>query len=38
MGWRSDFGGDNWAELLGVAVLGSPGEALWTDLTARGDL
>lgn len=38
MGWRSDFGGDNWAELLGVAVLGSPGAALWTDLTARGDL
>ena len=38
MGWRSDFGGDNWAELLGAAVLGSPGAALWTDLTARGDL
>ena len=38
MGWRSDFGGDNWAELLGAAVLGSPGATLWTDLTARGDL
>jgi acyl-CoA dehydrogenase len=38
MGWRSDFGGDNWAELLGAAVLGSPGAALWTDLTARSDL
>jgi acyl-CoA dehydrogenase len=38
MGWRSDFGGDNWAELLGAAALGSTGAALWTDLTARGDL
>lgn len=38
MGWRSDFGGDSWAELLGAGVLEGTGEGLWADLTARGDM
>jgi acyl-CoA dehydrogenase len=37
MGWRSDFGGDRWAELLGTGVLMADGAGLWVDLTARGD-
>jgi acyl-CoA dehydrogenase len=37
MGWRSDFGGDSWAELLGTGVLMADGAALWSDLAARGD-
>jgi acyl-CoA dehydrogenase len=37
MGWRSDFGGDRWAELLGTGVLMADGAAFWADLTARGD-
>jgi acyl-CoA dehydrogenase len=37
MGWRSDFGGDKWAELLGVVALLEGGEGFWPALTARGD-
>ncbi len=37
MGWRSDFGGDSWAELLGDMALSEPGAALWADITRRGD-
>jgi acyl-CoA dehydrogenase len=37
MGWRSDFGGDRWAELLGALALDAPGAALWVDITQRGD-
>lgn len=38
MGWRSDFGGDRWAEQLGAGVLDASGAELWTDITRRGDL
>lgn len=37
MGWRSDFGGDSWAEMLGTAALDSSGAALWADITRAGD-
>lgn len=37
MGWRSDFGGDRWAEMLGEAALEAAGSELWVDVTRRGD-
>ena len=37
MGWRSDFGGDRWAERLGAVTMMSDGAALWHDMTQRGD-
>ncbi len=37
MGWRSDFGGDSWAELLGEQALSAPGAELWADIVQRGD-
>ena len=37
MGWRSDFGGDRWAEMLGEAALAEAGSALWADITRQGD-
>lgn len=36
MGWRSDFGGDRWAEVLGAVAL-AEGEEFWARLVARGD-
>lgn len=35
MGWRSDFGGDKWAEVLGAAVM-MEGPGFWAGITARG--
>ncbi|MFZ4690593.1 MAG: acyl-CoA dehydrogenase family protein, partial [Polymorphobacter sp.] len=37
MGWRSDFGGDRWAELLGQVALAEGGIGMWTEITRRGD-
>lgn len=37
MGWRSDFGGDSWAEMLGEQALSAPGADLWADMVGRGD-
>lgn len=37
IGWRSDYGGDRWAEMLGEATLSAPGAALWADMTQRGE-
>jgi acyl-CoA dehydrogenase len=37
MGWRSDFGGDRWAELLGTAAIEEGGAGFWTSITRRGD-
>ncbi|WP_426168420.1 acyl-CoA dehydrogenase family protein [Sandarakinorhabdus sp. DWP1-3-1] len=37
MGWRSDFGGDSWAEMLGEQALSEPGAGLWADMVRRGD-
>jgi acyl-CoA dehydrogenase len=37
MGWRSDFGGDRWAEMLGAAAIEEGGAGLWTSITHRGD-
>lgn len=36
MGWRSDFGGDRWAEVLGAVALAEGGD-FWARLVARGD-
>jgi acyl-CoA dehydrogenase len=36
MGWRSDFGGDRWAEVLGAVAL-AEGSDFWARLVARGD-
>jgi acyl-CoA dehydrogenase len=38
MGWRSEFGGDRWAEMLGMMALDAPGAQLWADITRKGDL
>lgn len=37
MGWRSDFGGDKWAELLGVVAMLEGGAGVWREITRRGD-
>jgi acyl-CoA dehydrogenase len=37
MGWRSEFGGDRWAERLGALALLEGGAGLWAELTRRGD-
>ena len=37
MGWRSEFGGDKWAELLGAVALLEGGAGVWTEITRRGD-
>ncbi len=37
MGWRSDFGGDRWAETFGAMVMQKDGTALWAGITADGD-
>lgn len=38
MGWRSEFGGDRWAELLGAATMLESGQRVWTDIARRSDL
>ena len=37
MGWRSDFGGDRWAEVLGATVMAESGAGMWTQIVRRGD-
>ena len=37
MGWRSDFGGDRWAEVLGATVMAEGGAGMWTQIARRGD-
>lgn len=37
IGWRSDFGGDRWAQALGTMALAGDGAALWAEITRRGD-
>jgi acyl-CoA dehydrogenase len=37
MGWRSEFGGDKWAELLGVVALHEGGAGVWSEITRWGD-
>jgi len=37
MGWRSEFGGDRWAEVLGAVAMAEGGAGVWTDMTRRGD-
>ena len=36
MGWRSDFGGDRWAEVLGAVALAEGGAGMWAGITRRG--
>lgn len=37
MGWRSDYGGDKWAERLGALALREGGGGLWAEITRLGD-
>jgi acyl-CoA dehydrogenase len=37
MGWRSDFGGDLWAEVLGAVAQAEGGAGMWAAITRRGD-
>lgn len=37
IGWRSDFGGDKWAEVLGAVALAEGGEGVWRAMVRRGD-
>jgi acyl-CoA dehydrogenase len=36
MGWRSEFGGDRWAEVLGAVALAEGGAGMWAGITRRG--
>ncbi len=37
MGWRSEWGGDRWAEMLGEMALSGTGADLWAEIARRGD-